>query len=157
MITGMDILKSGIAQRMPFTQRLHRLQQTQRVTTVRRGTDGRQSLQNALTQLRNHGRINQHEVDGWLNSNFGQEIINFLDKDYNTFRIYSLAAIVLKEPTDPHPMRIKEVILIRCELDGHNQLRSLIPQKRIRYINGHMRLQKAVGGGSSWLDIEKYD
>ncbi|GEM_PF-1783405 len=166
MITGMDILKSGIARRTPFEQRLHRLRQSGRLFIVRPGIDARQSLRNQLEQLRNQNRIDAAEVNGWSDTPFGQEIINFLNEDHANVLITPLVAIVLKEPTDPDQMRIKEMILVRGELEPvpqNNQqnlqlrFRSFIPQKRIRYIQGHMRLQKAVGGGSSWLDIKKYD
>ncbi len=158
MITGMDILKSGIARRTPFEQRLHRLRQSGRLFIVRPGIDARQSLRNQLEQLRNQNRIDAAEVNGWSDTPFGQEIINFLNEDHANMLITPLVAIVLKEPTDPDQMRIKEMILMRGELElAPPRIRSYIPQKRIRYIQGHMRLQKAVGGGSSWLDIKKYD
>lgn len=158
MITGMDILKSGIARRTPFEQRLHRLRQSGRLFIVRPGIDARQSLRNQLEQLRNQNRIDAAEVNGWSDTPFGQEIINFLNEDHANVLITPLVAIVLKEPTDPDQMRIKEMILMRGELElAPPRIRSYIPQKRIRYIQGHMRLQKAVGGGSSWLDIKKYD
>jgi len=158
VITGMDILKSGIARRTPFEQRLHRLRQSGRLFIVRPGIDARQSLRNQLEQLRNQNRIDAAEVNGWSDTPFGQEIINFLNEDHANMLITPLVAIVLKEPTDPDQMRIKEMILMRGELElAPPRIRSYIPQKRIRYIQGHMRLQKAVGGGSSWLDIKKYD
>ena len=154
----MDILKSGIARRTPFEQRLHRLRQSGRLFIVRPGIDARQSLRNQLEQLRNQNRIDAAEVNGWSDTPFGQEIINFLNEDHANVLITPLVAIVLKEPTDPDQMRIKEMILMRGELElAPPRIRSYIPQKRIRYIQGHMRLQKAVGGGSSWLDIKKYD
>lgn len=158
MITGMDILKSGIARRTPFEQRLHRLRQSGRLFIVRPGIDARQSLRNQLEQLRNQNRIDAAEVNGWSDTPFGQEIINFLNEDHANMLITPLVAIVLKEPTDQDQMRIKEMILMRGELElAPPRIRSYIHQKRIRYIQGHMRLQKAVGGGSSWLDIKKYD
>src|SRR5579885_956760 len=127
----MDILKSGIDRRTPFEQRLHRLRQSGRLFIVRPGIDARQSLRNQLEQLRNQNRIDAAEVNGWSDTPFGQEII------------------LVRGELEPVPQNNQQNLQLR--------FRSFIPQKRIRYIQGHMRLQKAVGGGSSWLDIKKYD
>jgi hypothetical protein len=160
MITVMDILKSAVSRKSPFHERLLRLSHLRRLHVVTSGVDPKTSFENKLTELADQNKIRQYELNNWKNERYGADVISFLWEAPESLTINHMALIVLNEP-DPDPNsilpNIKEVILAQAETDRiRHEIKSVIPKKRIRYIRGQLRLQKALGGGSSWLDVKEY-